>query len=342
MSRIYVDEILPATGSTLNVGGSLYLSNFIGEVKQFRFRRTTSKTFPFWNLALPDQNIVALNYPDYADYLRNIKIETCNLIQLTGTATVSSTTLTVTSQTIPIGSLLYFHSIGQFRIVLSGSGTTYTLDEPTTVSGSNFSIVDQSNYTSTFSGTWQSSTQLRLDDNGNNRILLDALFEDAFYSGATVISNVITPSLSWIVLRWNSLDYIISSFNPITRDIWISGSANVGTGVIELYPHRIVNSVDARHRQVEDSVLINNGMQIVSGLRLRDRMQGHRHSYSMLGAGAPVSYNTPPTTSTVVDVVTFNSSSPITDSANGNPRTGQFTRPRGLGVYFYEYVGRVI
>ena len=30
------------------------------------------------------------------------------------------------------------------------------------------------------------------------------------------------------------------------------------------------------------------------------------------------------------------------DTVNGNPRTGQFTRPRGIGVYFYEYCGRVI
>ena len=332
-------------------------SNFIGEIKQFRFRRDISKTFPFWNLALPDQNIVALNYPDYADYLRNIKIETCTFSQLTGTATVSGTTLTVTSQSIPAGSLLYFHSVAQFRTVVSGSGTSYALDEPLSVSGSNFSSVDQSNYTSAFSGSWQSVTQWRLDDNGSNRILLEALTEDAYYSGATLNANVITPSLSWMTLRWNSFDYVITSFNPVTRDIFVSGSANTGTGTVELYPHRIVNSLDARHRQVDDSVLINNGIQVVNGLRLRDRGQGHKHndsghshSYSaalISDASGSFLRNTdiggPPTwgLQNSTQLASASITSPATDGTNGNPRTGQFTRPRGLGVYFYEYVGTV-
>ena len=357
MSRIYVDEILPATGSSLSIGGSAYYNNFVGEIKQFRFRRTTSKTFPFWNLALPDQNIVALNYPDYADYLRNIKVETCNFSQLIGTASVSETTLTVTSQNIPAGSLLYFHSVAQFRTIVSGSGTSYVLDEPLSVSGSNFSSVDQSNYVSIFSGSWQSVTQFRLDDNGSNRILLEALTEDAYYSGATLSANVITPSLSWMVLRWNSLDHIITSFNPVTRDIWISGSANTGSGSIELYPHRIVDSINARHRQVDDSVLINNGIQVVNGLRLRDRMQGHRHAISdpghqhsirgwndaqndgyptLTGSGEGWVKNTGASTTGI------NILDPSSAANFGNPRTGQFTRPRGLGVYFYEYCGRVI
>ena len=357
MSRIYVDEILPATGSSLSIGGSAYYNNFVGEIKQFRFRRETSKTFPFWNLALPDQNIVALNYPDYADYLRNIKVETCNPIQFTQTVTMSgSPALTATfnttlSNTLTIGTLLYFHSSGQFRIIVGvNSNTVYILDEAISGSSLVVSLVDQSTYSSIFAGSWTAATQFTLADNVQNRILLDALTEDAYYSGAgfTVGTGFITPNSNWLTLRWGDSDANITSFNPTSRVINIASGSPSGT-TIELYPHRIVDSINARHRQVDDSVLINNGIQVVNGLRLRDRGQGHWHS--------PVQGDTHPHDSGVGGGILITRDSPsagnyniqngiaktiVSDTINGTPRTGQFTRPRGLGVYFYEYCGRVI
>ena len=168
-----------------------------------------------------------------------------------------------------MGSLLYFHSASQFRIVLSGSTTSYVVDEPITLSSQAVSLIDQSTYNSTFTGSW-SGTTFTLTNNAQNKILLDALTEDAYYTGASISSNVITPinNTNWLVLRWGSTDINITSFNiSSTPSITIASGSPSGT-TIELYPHRIAGSTDARHKQVEDSVLCNIGIQVVIGFRL--------------------------------------------------------------------------
>lgn len=351
MSKLYVDQILPSSTDnvTFTQGGTstLISPSYVGELKSFRIRRTTSKAFPFWNLALPDQTLTSGTYPDYVDYLRSIKIETCNFTLLTGNVSTSGNSTTITfasSQTLSAGTVLYFHSATQFRIVLSGSGTSYVVDEPITLSSQAVSSVDQSTYSSTFSGTW-STTAFTLTDNAQNKILLDALTEDAYYSGASINANVITPinNTNWMILRWGTTDINVTSFNISTRVINVASGSPSGT-TIELYPHRTLVSTEARHKQVEDSVFINNGMQVVNGLRLRDRFQGHNMTTSGStalrvldngGTGIDASYTAGSYRIAGSPVI------PISDSTNGNPRTGQFTRPRGLGVYFYEYMGKV-
>jgi hypothetical protein len=343
MGRIYVDEILPGTGNDLFINGSKFYTNFIGEIKQFRTRRTTSKDFPFWNLSLPDQIIPFITYPDYIDYLRNIKVEAFNSTLIGASVSSSSVTITTPSITLLSGTLIYFHTLGRFRTIISNNilSTTHTIDEPLTASAQSCSIIDQSTYVSSFSGSWV-GTAFTLTDNPQNRILLDALSEDAYYQGANFNANLITPinPSNWITLRWGGItDITIASFNPTTRVINVTSGAPTGT-TIELFPHRILNSSDARHRQIDDSTLINNGIQVISGLRLRDRSQGHIHNISTIQAGS--TYNDAGPAAPLVNIGTFNTSSPSTDTLNGTPRTGQFTRPRGLGVIFYEYVGRVV
>jgi len=352
MSKLYVDQILPSSTDnvTFTQGGTstLIAPSYVGELKSFRVRRTTSKAFPFWNLSLPDQTLSAGSYPDYVNYLRDIKIETCLPTQFSQTVTMSGSPVTTAtfssalSSTLTVGTLLYFHSSAQFRIIVGvTSNTVYTLDEAISGSSLIVSSINQSQYSSTFSGSWISTT-FTLTDNAQNKILLDALTDDAYYSGATILSNIITPSTSnWMVLRWGSTDVAITSFNPTSRQITVASGTPTGN-TIELYPHRIAGSINARHKHIDDSVLINNGMQVVNGLRLRDRMQGHVHPY---GDGGQWTDNTGGFL--VLNVINggvggaYNSFSPRSDGTNGTPRTGQFTRPRGLGVYFYEYVGRV-
>lgn len=347
MSKLYVDEIIPSSTNNLTFtqgGTSNFLSpSFVGELKSFRVRRTTSVAFPFWNLSLPDQTLAYGTYPDYVNYLRDIKIETCSPTLLTGNVSTSGNSTTITfasSQTLLAGTLLYFHTVSQFRMILSGSTTSYVVDEPITLSSQAVSSIDQSLYSSTFSGTW-STTAFTLTNNAQNKILLDALTEDAYYSGASISSGTITPinNSNWLILRWGTTDINITSFNPTTRVINVASGSPSGT-TIELYPHRITSSTDARHKQVDDSVLINNGMQVVNGLRLRDRMQGHWHELYVNPDIGPGGGNQD-TTEHPISLQTNFVRNPISDGVNGTPRTGQFTRPRGLGVYFYEYVGRV-
>jgi hypothetical protein len=353
MSKLYVDEILPSSANTVTFtqGGSstLISPSYVGELKSFRIRRTTSTAFPFWNLSLPDQTLSAGTYPDYVNYLRDIKIETCNPTQFSQTITMSgSPTTTATfssalSSTLTVGNLLYFHSSGQFRTIVGvTSNTVYTLDEAISGSALVVSSIDQSTYSSTFAGSW-SGTTFTLTNNAQNKILIDALSEDAYYQGASISSNVITPinNTNWLVLRWGSTDINITSFNiSTTPSITIASGSPTGT-TIELYPHRIAGSIDARHKQVDDSVLINNGIQVVNGLRLRDRLQGHYHNqigaFGSTGSGG--NYLQASTESNLSSW-SYNRGA-ISDTVNGNTRTGQFTRPRGLGVYFYEYMGRI-
>ena len=80
MSSIYVDEILPSTAQYLRltqngVSTPLYAKE-IGEIIQLRNRKSTSLSFPYFLLSSPDAAISSTNYPDYVDYLRNIKLET--------------------------------------------------------------------------------------------------------------------------------------------------------------------------------------------------------------------------------------------------------------------------
>jgi len=353
MSRIRVDEILPNASNTITIsqGGNSFplLSTYVGEIKSFRSRRTISSTFPFFLLSNPDQTLTSDVYLDYVPYLRDIKVEvpvTTQVGTVSGNPSNSSTfSFTSTpSQTLSAGTLIYFHNAaaggqtGQFRIIVSGSGTgPYTVDEGITSTNTTpVSVINNSSYGSSFAGTWSTRT-FTLTDSAAARILMEGISEDYSYSGS-VITN-------WMTLRCNNTDVSVESFNAANRTITVVNAISSPTNSIELYPHRSpTSSTSAFHKQVDDSVLINNGMQVVTGLRTRDRMQGHRHGTFRIDgpvsdyvAGNSFDYGLSATGSFLEPVV----GESISDTVNGTPRTGQFTRPRGLGVYFYEYVGRV-
>lgn len=351
MSRLRVDEILPNTGSSVTItqGGNSFplLSTYVGEIKNFRSRRTTSTDFPFFLLSNPDQTLSQSVYPDYVPYLRDIKVETPVTTQVgTVSGTPSNTTslsfTSTPSQTLSAGTLIYIHNAlaggqtGQFRTIVSGSGTgPYVLDEAITSTNTTpVSVISTASYVSSFAGTWSSRT-FTLTDSASARILMEALNEDYFYSGG-VITN-------WMTLRCAGTDVAVESYNAVNRTITVVSAINSPTNTIELYPHRSPSAGIAFHKQIEDSVLINNGFQIVTGLRLRDRLQGHWHSIvGVITSTGPLSTASGGSYTGGYYDAGGSVRSPTTDSINGTPRTGQFTRPRGLGVYFYEYVGRVI
>jgi hypothetical protein len=71
-------------------------------------------------------------------------------------------------------------------------------------------------------------------------------------------------------------------------------------------------------------------------------MQGHRHRNP-----SNLLHNNVGQTSNGGNVggtngVQYDTTIALDDMVNGNPRTDQFTRPRGITAYTYEYVGRVI
>lgn len=142
-------------------------------------------------------------------------------------------------------------------------------------------------------------------------------------------------------------DYAITAIDAGARTLSFSHSgSNVGsTGVsrtVEFYPHRIVGSTSTvRHFQMKGRTLVSTNDddgEIISGLRRRDRFQGHIHQFSSdnaLGndsnAGRAASF---PSTNA------YTTSGPVADGSNGTPRTGKTTDPRALGAVPYIWSRR--
>lgn len=378
MGTIYVDDVLPSSRQYLRVGqGSRTLPLYakeVGELAQFRVKRSTSVDFPYYLLSNPDGTVLESQYPDYVSYLRSVAVEVPSFTSsgaVTCTAS-NSTTLSLSSAfTLSVGDILYVQvnntAVGsqQYReVVAVASSTSVTLDEPFTVSARPFSVVSTVNSTTDVSGTWLAgNVEFTFSDNVANRLLFDALVEDSLYSGAVVTgptSNVVTytplnnafnNTNGFLVLRCSNVDVPVTSlkFNNSTgaRSVTVS-TAVTPSSVVTLYPYRLASVSNARHRQVLQSTLMNEGYGLVSGLRVRDRFQGHWHDpwadNGASGANAfSVSYSTRNFSwSNAHGQGLVQVRNPITDGTNGTPRTGQFTRPRALGVYLYEYVGTVV
>ena len=125
---------------------------------------------------------------------------------------------------------------------------------------------------------------------------------------------------------------------------------STGSGTLNVYPHRIAGSTTtARHKELTDAALTNDGMYNVLGLAQRDQVQGHKF-FAVNGDTSPdaltnsksitVSKLGTYTLGGTVTVPTIGlTSNPITDGPNETPRTGPRTRPRSGVFNFYAYVG---
>lgn len=312
----------------------------VGDIITRRQKRAISPDFPYWNLSNVNTVLQNTNFPDYVPYLRDIKVEMPTYIQLNGTATVAGGSTTVTfsvSQAgiVSPGDWLYLHNIGIYVQVVSGSGTSYVIQELTTYAAGAVSRIDFSNTTSSFLGSWSGSV-FTLTDNGQNRALCVALQEDFLMNGSLYTN--------WMILKHSGLvDVFISTTNlaVATRTITISSGILSGNSSIELYPYRTEVANQARHLQVLDAYFGMGGLEVVSGLRRRDKMQNHthgtsglaqHHSYAGLaGGGAATAY---PSAGAIYG--------PTFYDGFGTPRLDQFNQPRTLGVHMYESVGRYI
>lgn len=360
--RLFIDELIANTGTiklTQNNQTLLLQPSIVGELKIMRVRQTPSPAFPYWNLSEADQLLQSSIYPDYVNYLRNIRVETNSFTTLNGTGSASANTLTLSqAQSLSAGQIIYFHLAGQFRTITSnnGSALSHSMNEPFSGSSQQISVINFSSYISSFTGSWTSATQFTLTNtSGSNLLLLAALLEDNAYGANYGANNSYT---NWMTLRSNQIE---SNIVGITNNVITISGATYTTGVstIEIYPHRVPSiSTQARHKQVDDSTVVNGGMQVVNGLRVRDRQQSHIHTdsghnhtlkYWVAANGASASWGL----SYINNVYSqeqnqwaYNDASnanigPQVANNSENMRTGQFNRPRALGVYLYEYMGQV-
>ena len=381
---------------TFTQGGSsnLLSPSYVGELKTFRVRRTASKAFPYWNLSLPDQTLTQTSYPDYVSYLRSVAIEVPFSSTNIGTNQSDggdSFTLAAAPLVTPtVGQYIVIMSTTppptfsaadmndfQFRIVTNVSGNTIGVDEKFTMPINSYvHLLNHNNATSHFTGTIISTNVFCLNvtnDSGENaavhRALFSALFED--YAFSIIGSNVthsryaewgmvasICSGSTWV--EASAVERNISSFSVSgsERRITFDGAVLTnGTYTVKFFPYRIINNAtSAKHRQNLDVHLASNGLDSISGLRRRDRIQGHRHSISdpghshlVYGFNDAVNDAFPTLTgssqgwveSTAAATTGISVLETSSDTVNGTSRSDQFTRPRGLGVYFYEYMGKV-
>ena len=133
---------------------------------------------------------------------------------------------------------------------------------------------------------------------------------------------------------------ILNTLNSVGLKLGVqySGGSNsivtISGAKIEVYPFRAgisggtSNADIARWRRVDDSVLRTG----ISGSRVRDQFQGHASAIGLIYTGYGYGIGSPPYIwdtggSTLLPLVN--------DGINGDPRVGNRTRDRSLGVYLY-------
>lgn len=352
------------SGSTYRVGQSLITQEDI----------TLSATDPWFNLATPTSTLSASNYVDYVPYLRTIIAgPRWSSAVLTGTVTLAGTALTGSSTNfdpeLTVGDLVFIEKLNQFRFIATRtSDTAATVDEPgTAAAGARiWKITKSVSKTTTFpitsyQITGATSFSLWFNEGSTtkkpeNYILMRALAEAYAYDreyGTLTLPEAIggIPAgdyqITGVTLAnvGSSSAVITCSATGLTPGAKTASSAN-----ISIYPHRIAGSTTtARHKELTDVAIMNDGLYNVLGLAQRDQMQGHRFDNGVYTyTGDPLQkfgYNTDTTISAMNARTAAQkqqsgyTSSPITDGTNGTPRTGPRTRPRSGIFNFYAYVG---
>ena len=200
----------------------------------------------------------------------------------------------------------------------------------------------QTGEASTYSGSATGSV-ITLADNAANNALLAALYEDALVHGGGL---EVASYTDWLPITWDGTEYVITDVDTVAREITVTGTPTAGAGSATVYPHRIAGSTTtARMFSMQGRNLTGAGMaSVFSGLRRRDQMQGHQHSYYSMEAGTLL---IPISTANFRRLTEQNSSvglvgKPITDDTNDTPRTGKQTHSPDSGVHIYIHAGRYI
>lgn len=156
-------------------------------------------------------------------------------------------------------------------------------------------------------------------------IILNGILEEFAIQGAYSIPITI-----------GGTDYAITSASA-SSSFTISGTITTGATTMTVYPHRIVGSTTTANvfKDTGRATLAMDGNRSLMGFRRRDRMQGHRH----LASGQAGNTNNG-MAGWIGNSTTANTSNdrvldPITDGANGTPRTGLVTEPNSSTVFRY-------
>ena len=363
-ARADLDTISGSIVSPYRVGQSLITQEDI----------TLSATDPWFNLATPTSTLSASNFIDYVPFLRAIMAGTrWTSAVLTGTVTLAGTALTGSSTNfdpeIAVGDLVFIEKLNQFRFIATRtSDTAATVDEPgTAAAGARiWKITKAVSKTTTFPITSYQITaanafSLWMNEGSTtkqpeNYILMRALAEayayDREYGTLTLPDAIGGIPAGDYQITGITLANVGSSSAVITCSATglTGGAKTANTSNISVYPHRIAGSTTtARHKELTDAAIMNDGLYNVLGLAQRDQGQGfaiRRGFTTYSGSAAPLHWGDNDSFSPGCTLTTYtetNITSCITPNAtDGTPRTGPRTRPRSGIFNFYAYVGTYV
>jgi hypothetical protein len=346
----------------------------VGDIEVTLRNRTLSSDEPYLDLAIPSRNLDIANFLDYVPYLRAIQAGLkWTSTQVTGTITLASTAMTGSgtnlSADLSAGNLVFVGTLNQFRYMATITSTTAaTVDEPgTAAAGATlFKITKSTAYNDDFSFTAAQVTNstsfslyINYGDNTKypeNYVLLRALAEayayDREYCSITLPSSFGgIPAGDYTITSVTLANVGSSSPAIVCQCSGLStGALSTGSGTLNAYPYRVAGSTTtARHKELTDAAIMNDGLYNVLGLAQRDATGGHSH---VSGTVAHASYNgrygkidtgingeVYDTYTAIANNIGYISSPPITDNINETPRTGPRTRPRSGIFNYYAYVG---
>ena len=327
---------------------------------------TLSATEPYFNLASPSQNLNAANFIDYVPFLRAIMAGTrWTSAVLTGTVTLAGKTLTGSGTNfdpeIAVGDLVFIEKLNQFRYIATRtSDTAATVSEPgTAAAGARiWKITRAVNKTTTFPITsyqitgatsfslWfnEGSTTKKPENYILMRALAEAYAYDREYGTLTLPEAIGGIPAGDYQITVVTLANVGSSSAVITCSATglTPGAKTASTANISIYPHRIAGSTTtARHKELTDAALTNDGLYNVLGLAQRDQMQGHWHEESKQNYNYTAAHTHEIAVGGSGAYITayFGKAAPSHDGINETPRTGPRTHPRAGIFNFYAYVG---
>ena len=367
VNQFLQDLALNARADLDTISGSIVSPYRVGQSLITQEDITLSATDPWFNLATPTSTLSASNYVDYVPYLRTIIAgPRWSSAVLSGTVTLAGTALTGSSTNfdpeIAVGDLVFIEKLNQFRFIATRtSDTAATVDEPgKAAAGARiWKITRAVNKTTTFpitsyQITGATSFSLWFNEGSTtkqpeNYILMRALAEayayDREYGTLTLPDAIGGIPAGDYQITGVTLANVGSSSAVITCSATglTPGAETASTANISIYPHRIAGSTTtARHKELTDAAIMNDGLYNVLGLAQRDTMQGHWHNVK---SGINTGGNAKGTLNNVLTqqaVQADHVESPVTDGTNGTPRTGPRTRPRSGIFNFYAYVGTYV
>lgn len=344
-------------------------SNRVGKIEITQEIRTISSSMPWYNLANPTETLDAANYVDYVPYLRAIRAHTkWTSAKLTGTVTLAAGALTGSGTNfdpeLAVNDLTFINKLNQIRYCATRtSDTAATVSEPgTAAAGAKiYKLTRQSSPASynydfpitAYQITGAAAFSLWMNEGSDtkypeNYILLRALAEayayDREYGTLTLPDAIGGIPAGDYQITGITLANIGTSSAVITCSAsgLSAGDKTADTSSINVYPHRIAGSTTtARHKELTDAALMNDGLYNVLGMAQRDTIQGHWHDFwaylNASGSGADVDRLSGSANVKVAQNNRIRDAQ--SDGPNGTPRTGPRTRPRSGIFNYYAYVG---